>query len=206
VRTQLSVFHNTYENFQVTIGNPEIPVFGLELNAQDKTNINGIEWQVQAVHGNWQVDAGFGLMRSKLGTFFATDPRAASLTPCDPRSGPVSTTCLALKGRDQTYAPDFTFNVGLQYDFSVGQGTITPRINFGHISSQWATLFQNEARGDRIEARDVVSGQIAWQTGDYLVSLYATNLTDETYVAAINTGLRFVGPPRQFGVRVMKQF
>jgi iron complex outermembrane receptor protein len=206
VRTQFSAFHNNYENFQVTIGNPEIPVFGIEMNTTDTTKISGIEAQIQAMLGNWSMDAGLGWMRSELGTFFATDPRIPAFAACDPETGPASDSCINLEGRDQTYAPDFTFNFGVQYDFAFGEHTITPRLNFGHVSSQWATLFQNEARGDRIEARNIFSGQIAWQVGDYLMSLYGTNLTDEHYVAAINTGLRFAGPPRQYGLRVMKTF
>jgi iron complex outermembrane receptor protein len=206
LRTQLTAFHNDYENFQVTIGNPDIPVFGIELNTPETTRISGFEAQMQALFGDWSVDMGLGWMQSDLGRFFATDPRAPALGACDPETGPVSPTCIALEGRDQTYAPDFTFNIGLQYELEFAGGTLTPRLNFGHVSSQWATLFQNEARGDRIEARNVFSGQIAWQRGDYVFSLYGTNLTDEHYVAAINSGLRFAGPPRQYGVRVMKLF
>jgi iron complex outermembrane recepter protein len=206
VRTQLSAFHNDYENFQVTIGYPDIPVFGIEMNTTDTTKISGFEAQLQAMMGNWSVDFGLGWMRSELGAFFATDPRAAAFGACDPETGPESVSCINLEGRDQTYAPDLTFNVGVQYDFLFGKHTITPRLNFGHVSEQWATLFQNEARGDRIEERNVFSGHIAWQYGDYVMSLYGTNLTDEHYVGAINSGLRFAGPPRQYGLRVTKLF
>jgi iron complex outermembrane receptor protein len=39
-----------------------------------------------------------------------------------------------------------------------------------------------------------------------LVTLYGTNLTDQHYVAALNSGLRFAGFPRQFGIRLFKPF
>ena len=39
-----------------------------------------------------------------------------------------------------------------------------------------------------------------------VTTLYSTNLTDQHYVGALNSGLRFAGPPRQFGIRVMKVF
>lgn len=207
VHTQFTVFHNDYEDFQVTIGNPTIPVFGIELNTTGTTRLRGIEAQTQVYAGNWQFDAGLGWMESELGRFFASDPRAATTVPCNPASGPASTTCLNLEGRDQAYAPDFTFNAGLQYTFEdIGGGTLTPRVNFGHVSEQWATLFQNRARGDRIESRNIWNAQIAWARGDYVWTLYGTNLSDQHYVAAINTGLRFVGPPRQYGLRILKLF
>jgi len=206
VRTQVNAFHNDYEGFQVTIGYPDFPLFGIELNVNDTTKISGFEAQVQAALGAWSIDAGVGWLQSDLGEFYATDPRIPVATPCDPDTGPESTTCIALEGRDQTYAPDLTFNIGLQRDFQVGGGTLTPRINFGHVSEQWATLFQNEALGDLLESRNILGAQLAWQRGDFVVTLYGTNITDEHYVGAINSGLRFAGPPRQYGLRVVKWF
>jgi len=206
VRTQLNTFYNNYDNFQVTIGYPQLPVFGFELNVPETTKMHGFEAQVQAYLGKWQIDSGLGILSSKLGQFYATDPRGLSLLPCNPETGPASVSCINLKGRDQTYAPELTFNLGVQRGFTVGTGTITPRITYSHVSEQWATLFQNEARGDRIESRNIVTAQIAWQRGDWLVTLYGTNLTDQRYVAAINSGLRFAGAPRQFGLRATKWF
>jgi iron complex outermembrane receptor protein len=146
-------------------------------------------------------------MHSQIGTFFAVDPRVASTGACAPATGPATAACIDLGGRRQTYAPNFTFNIGAQYVFNANDGdTITPRINYGHVSTQYASLFENLALGDRVGARDVLNGQVAWQHGDLTGTLYATNLTDQQYVGAVNSGLRFVGPPRQFGVRLMKVF
>jgi iron complex outermembrane recepter protein len=206
VRTQLNAYRNEYDKFQVIIGYPDFPVFGIELNTIGTTKISGFEAQVQALFGGFSLDAGLGAMSTELGTFYATDPRLATTVSCDPATGPESATCINLKGTDQTYAPDFTFNIGMQYDFMVGKDTITPRLNFGHVASQWATLFENESLGDKIEARNIFGGQIAWQHEDYTATLYATNLTDQHYVGALNSGLRFGGPPRQYGLRVTKTF
>ena len=146
-------------------------------------------------------------MHSELGEFYATDARAIAVTPCDAETGPSSASCIALGGREQTYAPEFTFNVGAQYVFSLpGGDTLTPRLNYGHVSEQWATLFQNEARGDLVEARNIFNGQLAWTHGDIIATLWATNLTNEEYVAALNSGMHFYGPPRQVGLRVTRVF
>jgi iron complex outermembrane receptor protein len=207
VRTQFDVFYNDYENFQVIVGYPEIPVFGFELNNPNATSIYGFEAQLDATIGAFSVSAGLGWMRSDLGRFFAVDPRIPSFGACDPRTGPESPSCINLEGRDQTYAPDFTFNIGMEYRFALGNGrSLTPRLNFGHVSEQWATLFQNEALGDRVEDRNIINAQLAWNNGNFLATLYATNLTDQHYVGAINSGLRFAGPPRQYGIRVTKSF
>jgi iron complex outermembrane receptor protein len=207
LRTQFDVFYNDYENFQVTVGYPDLPVFGFELNNPSSTTIYGFEGQLEAVFGAFSLDAGFGWLKSDLGRFFAVDPRAISFGACDPFTGPESTSCINLEGHEQTYAPELTFNIGLQYVFGQGSDNeFTPRINYGHVSEQWATLFANEARGDRVEARDILNAQLAWRHGKVLTTLWGSNLTDQHYMAALNSGLRFAGPPRQFGIRVATFF
>ncbi len=207
LRTQLDAYYNNYQNFQVSIAYPLIPTFGFELNSPNPTKIYGVEAQAEAVFGDFSFDAGLGLMHSDIGAFFATDPRLLGATPCLPATGPASSSCIALGGKEQTYAPNFTFNVGAQYIFHVaGSDTVTPRLNYGHVSSQWATLFEDAALGDRIAERNIFNGQIAWTHGSIVGTLYGSNLTNEQYVGALNSGLRFEGPPRQFGVRVMKVF
>jgi iron complex outermembrane receptor protein len=67
-------------------------------------------------------------------------------------------------------------------------------------------LFENKARGDLIEARNIWNAQLAWKHGSIVSTLYGTNVSDQHYVGAINTGLRFGGAPRQFGLRVAKSF
>jgi iron complex outermembrane receptor protein len=87
-----------------------------------------------------------------------------------------------------------------------GSDEFSPRVNFGHVSEQWATLFENEARGDRVEDRGILNAQFAWRHDKFFTTLWATNLTDQHYKAALNSGLRFAGPPRQFGIRFATSF
>lgn len=207
LRTQVDAFYTEYDNFQVTVRYPLIPVFNIELNNPNTTTMHGFEAQAQAVFGGLSLDAGLALLSSDLGRFFATDRRIFGTAPCDPQNGPASPTCIDLTGHEQTYAPELTYNISAQYDFELGNGDrLTPRIGFGHVSQQWATLFANPALGDRLEARDVWNAQLAWQHGSLTTTLYGTNLADQHYVAALNTGLRMAGFPRQYGLRLMKTF
>jgi iron complex outermembrane receptor protein len=206
LRTQFTAFHNDYDNFQVTIGYPDYPTFGFELNTPETTTISGIEAQVQAVFGEFSMSLGMSKLNSELGTFYATDPRVPSVGACNVTNGPESLSCINLNGQEQTYAPDFTFNIGMEYNFVLSKGTLTPRLNYGHVGEQWATLFENESLGDRIESRNIIGAQLGWAYNDWVVTLYGTNITDQHYVGAINSGARFAGPPRQFGLRVMKMF
>jgi iron complex outermembrane receptor protein len=207
LRTQIDGFYDLYRDFQVTIGYPQVPTFGFEVNNPNTTHLYGVEAQAQAVFGPLSFDAGTTLMHSSLGRFFATDPRIASFTPCDPSTGPSSPSCINLTGHAQTYAPNFTFNLGASFKFDLSANdTLTPRINYGYVAPQWATLFENPALGDHLAGRDIAGAQIAWAHGHLVTTLYGTNLTDQHYVGALNSGLRFAGPPRQFGLRVLMGF
>src|SRR4029077_15883324 len=109
---------------------------------------------------------------------------------CNPATGPANIfgTCVNLSGHPQTYAPDISFNLNAEYRFDVGGGDrLTPRLNFSHQNPQYATLFDNAALGDRLAARDILGAQLEWQHADYVLTLYGTNLTDEHYVAALNS-------------------
>jgi len=207
LRTAIDGYYNNFKDFQVIIGYPAIPVFGFEVNDPRPSKIYGFEGDTQAVFGAFSLDLGVGLMHSSLGTFYATDPRIVAFTACNPTTGPASPSCIDLSGHQQTYAPNFTFNIGAQYKIDLDDGdTLTPRVNYGHESAQWATLFENPALGDRLWKRNIVNAQLAWNHGEYVVTLYSTNLNDQHYVGALNSGLDFAGPPRQYGIRLTKTF
>lgn len=207
VNTQVNVFSNRYTGFQVGIGYPTFPTFRFELNTPNPTRIYGAEASLQAQLGSgWSARANVGWMHSRIGQFFATDPRSASTVPCNTVTGPASATCLNLDGHEQTYAPHLTYNLSLERRFTVGEHSFTPRILYAHVGEQWGTLFQNPALGDRLEARNLVGAQIDWEHGDMMGSLYGSNLTDKRYLSAVGSGLRYAGAPRQFGVRATKFF
>jgi iron complex outermembrane receptor protein len=118
-----------------------------------------------------------------------------------------NSTCHNLKGHPQSMAPSITANIGVEYKFDIGGGdSLTPRISYSHTGPQWATLFDNRNYGDRIGVRNLINAQIAWQHGDYIITAYGTNLTDSHYVAAMNANLAWGGPPRQYGIRLLRPF
>jgi iron complex outermembrane receptor protein len=209
VRTTINGFYNDYRNFQVIIGYPTFPTFGIELNVPDSTKIYGFEGEIDVSLGGFKFGAGINVLHTELGQFYASDPRIAAFGACNPLTGgaAAATNCINLKGRRQTYAPNLTFNVSGEYTFKLpGGDSITPRANFGYVGSQYATLFQNINRGDLLDARKILNAQIAYTRGTLTVTAYGTNLTNQHYVAALNSGLYFAGAPRQYGIKVLKAF
>lgn len=212
IRTTVDGFYNQYKNFQAILGRPNNPRLTTELNVSGTTKIYGAEAEADFRFGNLSFSAGANVLHSSLGQFFAVDPRnlpPATPAPglCNPATGPVTPYCINLKGQRQTYAPTLTFNVGAEYDLKLGENdTLTPRVNFGHVGGQWATLFEKQQLGDRIEDRNILNAQLAWTHRSWTVTGYATNLTNQHYVGALNSGLTFAGAPRQYGVKVLKTF
>jgi iron complex outermembrane receptor protein len=207
LRMQLDGYYDRYHNFQVTIADPVLPTQSLEVNNPSPTTLYGVEASLQAVVGHLSLDANAAINRSILGTFFANDPRVGGAAACLPLSGPASVSCVNLSGHPQTYAPKLTYNFGGQYVFYVpGGSTLTMRANYSHVGSQWATLFDNAALGDFLGARDLLSSQVAYGRGKWTFTAYGTNLTNEHYVSAMMSQLRYAGLPRQYGIRVMRVF
>lgn len=206
LRTQLGAYYNIYQNFQINIGDPTVPAITSVLNVTDDTILYGLEASAQGQFGALGIDAGLSVSHSELGQFFAADPRRARTGLCDQSSGPASGNCVNLEGNAQTFAPELTVNFGVEYAIALGAGTLTPRIDYSHISETWASVFANEALGDRLESRDLVNAQLTYETGDWRLQAYSTNLNDLEYIASVKTGQRYAGAPRQYGIRLTKTF
>ena len=209
VRTTLDAYYNEYRGFQVIVDNPALPQFPTEINAPHATTIDGVEAEVEAAFGQFSVTSGLGLLHSALGQVYVVDARLFKTPlPCDPATGnPANPFCVNLKGHAQTYAPSVSGNIGAQYIFDLENGdTLTPRASWSYQSGQWATLFDNRLQGDLLGIRSIVGAQLEWQHDGWIWTLYGSNLTDEHYIVAMESALDFAGPPRQFGIRLLKTF
>ncbi|BCW90829.1 Vitamin B12 transporter BtuB [Alphaproteobacteria bacterium SO-S41] len=206
LKTQLGGYYNIYENFQISLGDPVFTTFNEIVNVTGNTHIYGIEATAQARFGELGLDVGLSLAHSELPDYFAADSRRARTGACNPTTGPGTGNCVNVGGNAQTYSPEVTFRFGIEYDIAVGNGTLTPRLDYSHISETWTTIFANPALGDRLAARDIFNAQLTYAYEDWQVQAYSTNLTDERYVASIKSGQRYAAPPAQYGIRVTRSF
>ncbi len=127
---------------------------------------------------------------------------------CNATTGPGNASCIDLGGRRQSYAPQFTLSAGAQYAIAIGEGyTLTPRVDYAHIGSVWATLFQKRELGDYLRERNIVNAQLTLaMPGNWSIAGFATNLTDQHYIGSLNGIRRQAAAPRQYGVRVSTTF
>ena len=209
IRTTLDGYYNAYNGFQVTIAYPSFPTFGREINVPRQTSIYGMEGEIEAAFGDFSASAGIGLLHSELGGLYSVDSREWKTSmSCDPVHGNAANPyCVYLGGHPQTYAPSVSGDISVQYMFHLDGGdTLTPRASFAYQGGQWASLFDNPLEGDLLSTRHLIGAQLEWKHDTWVATLYGTNLGDQHYVAAMNSGLDFAGPPRQFGIRLLKVF
>jgi iron complex outermembrane receptor protein len=209
VRTELSSFYTSYDHFQISLADPNFPNQSYEINLPHPTAIYGLEGESQANFGQLSFTATLGLLKSSVGNYWAVDPRYNLLAvgTCDPNVGGTDPYCVNVKGHPITYAPSVTYNFGVQYAFDLDNGqTLTPRLSFAHVAGQWASIFDNTGLGDRLGVRDILGAQLEWKMNSLVWTLYADNATDDRYIASNNSGLLYAGPPRQFGIRLLKAF
>jgi len=207
LRTQIDAYYYDYKNFEVSVGNPLVPTSNLIQTVPSPTKLYGVEFQQRAVFGDLSFDWTGSFSHTMLGKFFSADTRTPGSAPsCNPTTGPAVSNCVELTGHRQVYAPSFTFHAGAQYVFRLGNATLTPRLDYGHVGSQWATVFENTALGDQIAERNLLSGQVVYASGSYLLTAYGWNLTDQHYISGVSAGLRFMGAPRRYGGRLLKTF
>lgn len=218
VRTQLGAFYYDYRNFQFDVLDGSTGQVNL-MNLP-KATVKGIEGQIQARFGQLTIDGGFAYVDSQLGSFDFIDQRAVAraypgvtLVPqCLPGgpSGPpdcidytpfVRTTA----GGPNLFSPEWTYNVGASYRIDAGNVSITPRINYAYMGSQYSYIGYSPI-SDILEARGLVSAQIAIRTGKVELELYGTNLANKQYVSGQAGNTEYFGAPREYGLRLRFDF
>ena len=196
-QTQLAAYHETISGYQAAFTDLDIPnSAGQVQNADSDSTIYGIEFTGQAAFDNIRFDFGISWNQSELGDFNNV-------------VNPLTLETVNLTGAPFPYAPEYTANVGLSYNFELSGGsTIEPRIDYGYVGDSQAELF-DEPEFD-LEARGLLNLRIRWESPSdtWYAELWSTNLTDEHYVAAIqNTGsLYYAGAPRQSGIVIGRTF
>jgi len=191
LRGQFGGYYYLYKKFQLSFGTPDAPTMSFIRNLSGTTTLYGLEGEAQAVFGALSFEVTGSWQHSSLGSAVVTDP--VSLSP------------IQLQGRTLPLAPEWTFSLGGQYRFVLGNGaSITPRVDYSYIASQWATPYQDF--GDFLPSRNLVNAQIEYAEGPYKVTLFGANVFNLHYVIATNIGLRYAGDPAQYGIRVERAF
>ena len=116
-----------------------------------------------------------------------------------------------LSGDQNPYSPEWTFNAGMQYAIPVGQsGSLTPRVNYSYVGSQWTTLFESPVT-DYLHSYGLWNASVTYDVKQWSIQAYGLNLANKLHVtgqlaAGSNPDNEFLGNPRQFGIRISRKF
>ena len=189
-------------------------------NLSGPTTIKGIEVSAQARFGQLSADFGLGYVKSKLGSLTQV---AAYQLPALVQTGvpqcignagtaPPPTPCfdfnpylVSQTGQQNPLSPELSGTADLNYSFRVGQdGTLTPKVTYSYVSKQYVSLFQ--IGYNEIPAHTLVGATLTYEAGPWQSELYVQNLTNEVYLVGNGGNSVFYGAPRQYGIRVKRDF
>ena len=153
----------------------------------DQTSM-GVEWE-----GIWQVTDAFRL-HSTLG-YIDVDVSGANETTVAPLT------------------PELTASLSPEFEFGLGDGTVTMRADWSFRDEMFGEPSSLPGRFTQIDSRDLINLDVTYEPadGDWSVSAYGKNVTDERYDnARLNTGdyvlVMLSNDASEYGVRVTRRF
>src|SRR5512138_211315 len=84
------------------------------------------------------------------------------------------------------FTPEWQGNVGIGYDFAVGAGTLTPRVNVSYTDKQFFDA-ANSVEVAQLESVTVVNASLTWAFDKWRIRGGLNNATDEDYRVAGNS-------------------
>jgi iron complex outermembrane receptor protein len=185
LRLNLVAFYYDYQDLQVF----RLTGDGPRAENAAQSTVKGLEAEFQAiVTDSFSVDGSIGKLDATYDEY--TIPRP----PTD------------FSGNTVNHAPEYTANLGAQYNAPIGNGELTVRADY----SRRGDTYFDRANGplDLQEAYGIFSLNVRYDATNWYVALYGKNLGDEDYVTGqlinppFNCGCRTVGvgEPRTYGV------
>lgn len=186
----LSVFHIDMDDKQVSEQHPTLAL--LTITNAARAHSRGLELQVKArpVPG-LDLFGGLGITRSQYDTY-APRVQTNGLTVIENRAG-----------NHLIYAPEYTYNIGMQYYHRTGV--------FGRIDLLGTGPFYGDAANTaRQDGYETVNLRLGYEWEHFQVSIWGENIFDRHYATMINPFLNTItgvdGPPRNFGVSLTYRF
>jgi iron complex outermembrane recepter protein len=198
--TNVAVFHYDYSNIQTQIVTLTPPSIIVE-NA-GASQVDGIEAEIVAVPtSGLRLDASIGLLNARYTEFLTADPSRPALGT------------LNLDGNKLPYAPAYTLNTGVQYEWPVLQGTVTLRGEYLRVARAFFTPFNLDTISQ--SAYGLGNAFLTLKADDHIsATVFVRNIGD-TFVKSFGfVGLANIGspvegtvqPPRTYGVTLGYKF
>ena len=155
----------------------------------------GVEWE-----STWQVLENFRLYTT-LG-YIDTDADEQITDPNNPPPDAVA-----------PLTPELTFSISPEFSLPLGEGNLTMRADYSFRDDMFGEPSADPGRFTQIDSRDLINVDVTYEPadGDWSVSLYGKNITDERYDNARLNVADYVlvimsNDASEWGVRLTRDF
>lgn len=216
-RVQLNgaVFYTSIKDMQVFVQD----ITGSHVDNAGKAHVEGIELEATAIPvDNLRLNASVALTEAKYDEFFDIDNRYLfpSISPCyNAISNPLA--ICDFKNHRLIQTPEYTVNIGAEYEFDTSIGTITPRADI-YFSGDVFMLSANTSY-DRQSAYTLANFHLTWTSSNdkWTADAFVNNAFDKDVISndglqSATIGLGFgmdnytYYAPRTYGLRVGVHF
>ena len=202
LRINGDVFYSKYKDIQLASLVGGLPTTQNALAGSSK----GGELEVTGKFGGLAFNFGVSYLDAKFGNSACISDTNAPGTDV----GCATNLRFVPEGRRLPFSPRWTDNAGIQYTMTVGSVDITPRVQWSHLSQQWATPFPSV--NTRVPGRDLFDARVTVDIDKrYKLEGYVNNIGNKVYIASqiqnsssADGGIIY-GAPRTYGVRLRMQ-
>ncbi len=198
-QANISFFYYDYTDLQVSKLENNA---GVITNAADATIWGGEFEFITRPNDFFEFNVGLSYLNAEFDEFLTEDPSNPGLGTID------------LAGNNLTRSPEFTANVGAQFDAPAGSwGTASLRVDYQYQAKSFFTPFNRDLSAQ--EAFHLVNARLSLQDNDdaWRFAVFVKNVFDETYFLNIlESGVEagkpegFLAPPRTWGLQVSRAF
>jgi iron complex outermembrane receptor protein len=168
VRLNGAIFRTSYDDMQLTY---RLGVVPLLFNA-GKSKIEGAELEFTFAPGALLVEGSLGYLDNEFEEIAVVPGTTQTVGPSN----------------RLPFTPEWQGNVGIGYDFAVGAGTLTPRVNVSYTDEQFFDA-ANSVEVAQMDAVTVVNASLTLALSEWKIRAGINNLSDEDYLVAGNSSL-----------------
>lgn len=161
-----AIFRTSYDEMQLTY---RLGIVPLLFNA-GKSKIEGAELEFTFAPGAALIEGSVGYLDNEFEEIAVVPGTSQTVGP----------------NNRLPFTPELQANIGIGYDFAVGAGTLTPRINVSYTDEQFFDA-ANSIEVAQIDAVTLVNPSLTWSTEQWKIRGGLNNATDEDYRVAGNS-------------------
>ena len=182
LRANVSAFLYDYEDLQVS----KVDGTVITIENAAKAELYGMEFEIIAlVSENLMVETTIGLLESEFKDYVTADP----VRP------PAFFGEFDLAGNELTQAPGYTVNIGAEYRAQLAKGDLVFRGDARFVDDVWLTAFNTDHM--KQDAYEWFRASVTYESaqGDWVLSAFVDNITDERIISAALITSALVGAP-----------